>query len=124
MKNGFIWLSSRSVCAPRGRLVNGSDTNGDVPIAALNIAIAQRKPPSGMICHTDQGSGYECVDYRKVLSNRGLLPSMSRLGDCHNNAFAESFFSSLKKEITQERLFATRQEAMAAISDGAPRRDV
>jgi transposase InsO family protein len=88
-----------------------------LPIAALKMAIAQRKPSPGMICHTDQGSVYGSADYREVLSEHGLLPSMSRRGNCHDNAVAESFFSSLKNEITHERLFATRQEAKAAISD-------
>ncbi len=88
-----------------------------LPIAALKMALAQRKPSPGMICHTDQGTVYGAASYRAVLNEHGLLPSMSRRGNCHDNAVAESFFSSLKNEITHERLFATRQEAKAAISD-------
>jgi putative transposase len=88
-----------------------------LPIAALKMAIAQRRPAAGLICHTDQGTVYGSTDYRAVLAEHALLPSMSRRGNCHDNAVAESFFSNLKNEITHERMFATRAEAKAAISD-------
>lgn len=88
-----------------------------LPIAALKMAIAQRRPSAGLICHTDQGTVYGSTNYRAVLAEHALLPSMSRRGNCHDNAVAESFFSSLKNEITHERMFATRDEARSAISD-------
>jgi transposase InsO family protein len=88
-----------------------------LPIAALKMAIAQRQPAAGLICHTDQGTVYGSTSYRAVLAEHALLPSMSRRGNCHDNAVAESFFSSLKNEITHERMFATRDEAKSAISD-------
>jgi putative transposase len=88
-----------------------------LPIAALKMAIAQRRPATGTICHTDQGSVYASKRYRDVLDQHALLPSMSRKGNCHDNAVAESFFSNLKNEITHQRTFATRDEAKSAISD-------
>jgi transposase InsO family protein len=88
-----------------------------LPIAALKMAIAQRRPAAGLICHTDQGSVYGSSSYRTVLAEHALIPSMSRRGNCHDNAVAESFFSSIKNEITHERMFATRDEAKRVISD-------
>ena len=88
-----------------------------LPIAALKMAIAQRRPSAGLICHTDQGTVYGSTNYRAVLAVHALLPSMSRRGNCHDNAVAESFFSSLKNEITHERMFTTRDEARSVISD-------
>jgi transposase InsO family protein len=88
-----------------------------LPIAALKMAIAQRRPLAGLICHSDQGSVYGASAYREILEENGLQPSMSRKGNCHDNAVAESFFSNLKNEITHHTLYQTRAEARAAISD-------
>lgn len=87
-----------------------------LPMAALRMAIVQRKPPAGLICHTDQGSVYGCHSYRGLLGDNNITPSMSRRGNCHDNAVAESFFSSLKNELTHGCNFATRAEAKAAIA--------
>lgn len=88
-----------------------------LPIAALKMAVAQRQPEAGLICHTDQGSVYGSEDYRQVLIDHGLLASMSRKGNCHDNAVAESFFSNLKNEMTHHGIYATRDEAKLAIAD-------
>lgn len=88
-----------------------------LPIAALRMAVAQRKPCAGLICHTDQGSVYGSGAYREVLTDHDLLASMSRRGNCHDNAVAESFFSNLKNEMTHHTIYNTRQEAKDAISD-------
>lgn len=88
-----------------------------LPIAALKMAIAQRERPVGVICHTDQGNMYGSSAYRAVLSEHGMRASMSRKGNCHDNAVAESFFSSLKNEVTHHVIYDTRQEARLAISD-------
>ena len=88
-----------------------------LPIAALKMAIAQRKPAVGLICHTDQGTVYGASTYRAVLDQSGARPSMSRKGNCHDNAVAESFFSNLKNEVTHHVIYNTRHEAKAAISD-------
>lgn len=88
-----------------------------LPMAALRMAITQRKPPAGLICHTDQGSVYGCHSYRRMLGDHNITPSMSRRGNCHDNAVAESFFSNLKNELTHGSNFATRADAKAAIAN-------
>ena len=88
-----------------------------LPIAALRMAIAQRRPKAGLVCHTDQGSVYGSEGYRQVLVDHGLKASMSRKGNCHDNAVAESFFSNLKNEMTHHGIYANRDEAKQAIND-------
>jgi putative transposase len=88
-----------------------------LPIAALEMAIARRKPLPGLICHTDQGTQYSSMAYREALHGNGLAPSMSRKGNCHDNAVAESFFSNLKNELIHHATCNTRREAKAAIFD-------
>jgi len=78
----------------------------ELALAALNRALAQRNPESGMIHHSDRGSPYGSSDYRKALDARGIIPSMSRKGDCWDNAVAESFFASLKTERTEGTSYA------------------
>lgn len=78
---------------------------------ALNMAIWQRKPKQGLIVHSDRGSQYASQDYRKLLNRHGYVGSMSRKGDCWDNAVAESFFGSLKQERIQWRHYLTRYAA-------------
>jgi putative transposase len=86
-------------------------------IAALQMAIARRKPRPGLIVHSDRGAQYASSSYRAVLARHGLLASMSRKGNCYDNAFIESFWSSLKYETVYHRKFATRAEARTALFD-------
>ncbi|MDY7576706.1 IS3 family transposase [Actimicrobium sp. CCI2.3] len=95
----------------------GTTQAATLPIAALKMAIAQRQRPIGVVCYTDQGTVYGSSDYRDVLTEHSLVASMSRRGNCHDNAVAESFFSNLKNEITHHVIYDTRQQAMSAISD-------
>ncbi len=88
-----------------------------LPTAAMKMAIDQRKPPTRLIFHSDQGSAYGAASYRELMAAHGVLASMSRKGNCHDNAVAESFFSNLKNEVMRERFFATRDEAQAVIND-------
>ncbi len=88
-----------------------------LPIAALERAIHLRTPAPGLICHTDQGAVYGSNEYKEVLARHQLVPSMSRRGNCHDNAVAESFFSTLKNELTRHTIYRTRDEAKAAISE-------
>ncbi|MDK6079109.1 integrase core domain-containing protein, partial [Massilia varians] len=78
---------------------------------------AQRKPGAGLIFHSDQGTVYGSNDYRELLQTNGMLPSMSRKGNCWDNAVAESFFSNLKNEAMHDRLFASRDEGKAVVGD-------
>ena len=82
---------------------------------ALKMAIRNRRPPMGLIHHSDRGVQYACRDYRKLLGLPGIKASMSRKGNCLDNAPMESFFSSLKTELVHRIRFATRREAKAAL---------
>ncbi len=78
---------------------------------ALRMAIWQRKPKRGLIVHSDRGSQYASHDYRKLLKMYGYVGSMSRKGECWDNAVTESFFRSLKQERVQWRHYLTRYAA-------------
>ena len=82
---------------------------------ALNMALLQRKPNPGLIHHTDQGRQYSSAAYLDLLKHHGMITSMSRRGNCYDNAVAESFFSSLKNELVHDCSFRTRDEARTAI---------
>ena len=86
-------------------------------LAALSMATTRRNPPRGLIHHSDRGSPYASSDYRRALANKGMVPSMSRKGDCWDNAVAESFFSTLKAELVHEARYETRAAAIASIGD-------
>jgi transposase InsO family protein len=82
---------------------------------ALRMAIWLRQPPPGLIVHSDRGSQYAGKAYRNLLKAYGFIGSMSRLGNCWDNAVAESFFGSLKQERCQWRHYQTRYEAQQDI---------
>lgn len=82
---------------------------------ALKMAIRNRRPSPGLIIHTDRGVQYACDSYRKLLGLHKLKASMSRKGNCLDNAPMESFFSSLKTEMVHRTSFKTRREAKAAL---------
>jgi transposase InsO family protein len=82
---------------------------------ALDMALEFRNPPKGLIQHTDRGSNYTAKEYRRALNKRGVKVSMSRKGNCWDNAVAESFFATIKKELIHKCKFTTRREAAAAI---------
>ena len=86
-------------------------------IRALMMAINLRKPPLGLIHHSDRGSQYASDAYQALLKQHGMICSMSRKGNCWDNAPVERFFSSLKREWTGDRLYRTRQEAMADVRE-------
>lgn len=84
---------------------------------ALQMAITQRYPEPGLIHHSDQGQQYAGSTYRAALNEHAIIQSMSRKGNCLDNAVAESFFSSLKNELVHHILFEDRDEARSAIFD-------
>ena len=86
-----------------------------LPLAALEMALRQRQPPSGLVHHSDRGVQYASAAYRARLSQAGVIPSMSRRGNCYDNAFMESFWSTLKCGLIHRTHFATRAQARAAI---------
>lgn len=86
-------------------------------IAALRMALTQRRPAKPLIVHSDRGAQFASAAYRQILAKHGLVPSMARKGNCYDNAFIESFWSSLKYEVIYHRRFATLAEARTAIFD-------
>ncbi len=84
---------------------------------ALEMAVEQRRPEPGLLHHSDQGVQYAAGDYRHRLKALDMVASMSRKGNPHDNAVVESFFSSLKNELTHHRRYATQDEARSEIFD-------
>jgi putative transposase len=84
-------------------------------INALLMAVWQRQPKNDVLVHSDQGSQYGSSDYLAFLKEHKLQPSMSRRGNCHDNAVAESFFATFKKRVTKRKIYSTREEAKSEI---------
>jgi len=93
------------------------DDNMETPLVnnALQMALHNRNPPPQLIWHTDRGSQYASDSHRELLEEYDILQSMSRKGDCWDNAVSESFFHSLKTELVHHERFKTRAEANQAI---------
>lgn len=89
----------------------------DLALAALNRAVMERRPPRGLIHHSDRGSPYGSTNYRKALDGYGIIPSMSNRGDCWDNAVAESFFSTIKTERTEGTSYANYFEVTREVAD-------
>ena len=87
----------------------------ELTLNALNMALRRRRPPAGLIHHTDRGSQYASHAYRQTLRSSGIICSMSRRGNCWDNAVAESFFHSFKTELIYHEDFKTREEAKRKI---------
>lgn len=86
-------------------------------LKALAMALLHRDPPANLLCHSDRGVQYASVNYRAALAQAGCIASMSRKGNCYDNAFIESFWSSLKLDLVYRTEFATREEAQREIFD-------
>ena len=86
-----------------------------LPLAALDSAVIRRRPQAGLLHHSDRGCQYTSTEYREVLADLRVTVSMSRKGNCWDNAVAESFFSTLKKELVSRRSWATRDELRSAV---------
>lgn len=84
-------------------------------VDALEMAVSRRLPGEGLVAHSDRGSQYASEHYQELLSGHGIVCSMSRRANCWDNAPMESFFASLKKELTRGEIFATRAEARASL---------
>ena len=83
----------------------------ELAIEALQNAIRYRRPPPGLVLHSDRGGPYLSTDYQDLLDRNGMICSMSRAGNCLDNAVAESFFHTLKTELVHHRQYQTRAEA-------------
>lgn len=109
------WLYLAVVIDLYSRKVVGWSMNNrmtkELIIKALNMAIQNRKPQKGLILHSDRGSQYASHEFQKTLWKHGIRSSMSRKGDCWDNAVAESFFSTLKTELIFHNKYQNRKQA-------------
>ena len=87
----------------------------ELTLAALHMAVVSRQPIPGVIHHSDRGVQYACDAYRARLHHHGFIASMSRTGDCWDNAVAESFFATLELELIARQRWRTRADARHAI---------
>ena len=94
-----------------------SSLSKELALDALLMAVWRRKPTGRVLVHSDQGSQYGSDDFKRFCQAHNLEPSMSRRANCWDNAVAESFFSSLKKERIRKRIYKTRDLARADIFD-------
>lgn len=114
---GFLYLAVVLDLASR-RVVGWSmqDTlEAELALAALRMAIERRGPVPGLLHHSDRGSQYTCAAYQRVLAGHGMEASMSKKGDCWDNAVAESFFSTVEFELVAGAQWRTRDEARRAV---------
>ena len=118
---GSGWLYLAVVLDLYSRRVVGWAMQGrmteQLVVDALQMAWLRRQPSSPLIHHSDQGSQYAGERFQAQLVARGIRCSMSRRGNCYDNAVAESFFKTLKTELTNGRRFPTREDARAAVFD-------
>jgi putative transposase len=116
---GEGWLYLAVVLDLFSRLVVGWSMSEHIDtklvLGALEMALEGRQPPQGLIHHSDRGSQYASAEYRQALASRGIQCSMSRKGNCWDNAVVESFFSSLKMELVYLTDFVTRHQARSAL---------
>ncbi|PNK65136.1 DDE domain-containing protein [Pantoea sp. FDAARGOS_194] len=89
----------------------------DIVLNALLMAVWRRNPQKQVLVHSDQGSQYTSHEWQSFLKSHGLEGSMSRRGNCHDNAVAESFFQLLKRERIKKKIYGTREEARSDIFD-------
>lgn len=95
----------------------GSRITADLAVDALLMAVWRRKPKQSVLVHSDQGSQFTSDDWQSFLKAHDLECSMSRRGNCHDNAVAESFFQLLKRERIKRRIYPTREEARSDVFD-------
>jgi putative transposase len=118
-REGFTYLCTVEDLASR-RIVGWATSrsiNTELALAALNQALALREPPDGLIVHSDRGSQYASEAYRERLLANNCLQSMSRKGNCYDNAPMESFFKSFKVEEAYHCEYETHEEATRSVID-------
>lgn len=116
---GWLYLASTMDLFSR-RIVGwsmSSTLHATVAIDALQMGIDQRGSTAGLIHHSDRGVQYACADFRDLLDEHGITASMSRKGNCYDNAAKESFFHTLKTELVHHEHYRTRDEARASVFD-------
>ena len=115
------WLYLAIVLDLASRLVvgwsMGETLESSLAVDALNMAIQRRRPAAGLLHHSDRGVQYASIEYRALLEGKQAVASMSRKGNCWDNAVAESFFATLKRELADGADWPTREAARAAVFD-------
>jgi putative transposase len=115
------WLYLAVVLDLASRMVVGwslqRSLDRSLSLDALRMALRHRSPGPGLIHHSDQGFHYACLDYGRLLSAHGIIPSMSRKGNCWDNAVAESFFATLEWELIDDAEWHTREQARSDIAE-------
>jgi putative transposase len=95
----------------------GESLETSLPVAAMQMALQRRRPPKGLLHHSDRGVQYASAPYRALLADNYVIASMSRRGNCYDNATMEAFWSTLKNELIYRCHFETRADARTAIFD-------
>jgi putative transposase len=116
-REGFLYLAFILDACSR-RVVGWSmatHLKTELVVDALQMAIARRKPAAGLVHHSDRGVQYTSLSFSKRLEDEGFIPSMGRAGSAYDNALAESFIATLKKELLYRASWPTRQTARTAI---------
>ena len=112
------WLYVAGVLDACSRRIVGWAADDTMPTAlvarAFERAVHTQRPAPGLLHHSDRGCQYASDAYRELLRRHGVVPSMSRAGNCYDNARMESFWATMKTELIGERIFATRAEAKSA----------
>ena len=117
--DGWLYLAAVQDAFSR-RIVGWSMADhmrSDLVVDALNMAIARRRPEAGLIHHSDQGSQFVSLAFGQAAGKAGIARSMGSRGDCYDNAVAESFFATLKKELIHRRSWPTREELRREVFD-------
>lgn len=116
---GEGWLYLAATMDLYSRMIVGwamlSSLCAKLAIDAMKMAILRRSPRAGLIHHSDRGVQYTCHEFRRMLDDHEIASSMSRKGDCYDNAAMESFFHTLKTELVHHESYETRDQARSAV---------
>lgn len=119
ISTGEGWLYLATVIDLYSRKVVGWSMADNMKVSlvndALQMALQHRNPPRGLLWHTDRGSQYASYSHKELLNQNGIIQSMSRKGNCWDNAVAESFFKTLKSNLVYQTYFYTKKQAKAKI---------
>lgn len=119
VRDGWVYLAVIIDLFSRRVVGWATSTTNDtaLTLAALEVAVKLRRPSRGLVHHSDRGSTYAAEPYRRALTRLGIVASMSRAGDCWDNAVVESFFSSMKSELVGLERHATREACVELVRD-------
>lgn len=118
-REGWLYLAVSLDLASR-RVVGwaaGPSPGQELTVAALERALTHRRPPAGLLHHSDRGMHYTGGAYRRLLDRHAIAVSMSRRGDCWDNAVVESFFATLKVELLEDKAWDSQTEGRLALRD-------